>query len=159
MSKWPPGKSRSRDIAGDKDIDVHAGRISIASTRAWDYRSVDLSVDIGAVKAPAYGADKGGFFPSFRKKTVDGEYGLHAHVITGEIDLLGSQRAPKQPTNPLRSHSGVQLSRCSRIAQSLASGGAGEVHAGPSTARKIDLFACGCAKPGCAVAAGLRVSR
>jgi hypothetical protein len=47
-------------------------------------------VDIGAVKAPIYGADKGGFFRTFTKKTVDGEYGLHAHVITGEIDLLGT---------------------------------------------------------------------
>jgi hypothetical protein len=82
------GEVKVEEIAGDKDIDLYAGQISIASARPWDYRSVDLSVDIGEVKAPAYGADKGGFFPSLTKKTVDGEYGLHAHVITGEIDLL-----------------------------------------------------------------------
>jgi len=82
------GEVKVEEIAGDKDIDLYAGQISIASARPWDYRSVDLSVDIGEVKAPAYGADKGGFFPSFTKKTADGEYGLHAHVITGEIDLL-----------------------------------------------------------------------
>jgi hypothetical protein len=89
------GEVKVEEVAGDKDIDLYAGQISISSTRPWDYRSVDLSVDIGSVKAPAYSADKGGFFPSFTKKSVDGEYGLHAHVITGEIDLLG--------TNALRS--------------------------------------------------------
>jgi hypothetical protein len=47
-------------------------------------------VDIGEVKAPAYGADHGGFFPSFTNTNANGEYGLHAHVITGEIDLLGT---------------------------------------------------------------------
>ncbi len=89
------GEVQVEEIAGDKDIDLYAGQISISSARPWDYRSVDLSVDIGAVKAPAYGADEGGFFPRFKKKNVNGEYGLHAHVITGEIDLLG--------TNALRS--------------------------------------------------------
>jgi hypothetical protein len=84
------GEVKVEEIAGDKDIDLYAGQISISSARPWDYRSVDLSVDIGEVKAPAYGADEGGFFPSFTKKNVDGEYGLHAHVITGEIDLLGT---------------------------------------------------------------------
>jgi hypothetical protein len=75
---------------GDKDIDLKAGQISISSTRPWDYRSIDLSVNIGEVKASAYGADHGGFFPSFTKKDANGEYVLHAHVITGEIDLLGT---------------------------------------------------------------------
>jgi hypothetical protein len=84
------GEVKVEEIAGDKDIDLYAGRIAISSARSWDYRSVDLSVDIGEVKAAAYGADNGGFFPSFTKKNVDGEYGLHAHVITGEIDLLGT---------------------------------------------------------------------
>jgi len=84
------GEVKVEEIAGDKDIDLYAGQISISSARLWDYRSVDLSVDIGEVKAPAYGAEEGGFFPSFTKKNVEGEYGLHAHVITGEIDLLGT---------------------------------------------------------------------
>ena len=85
------GEVKVEEIAGDKDIDLHAGQISISSARPWDYRSVDLSVDIGAVKAPAYGADKGGFFPSFTKKDENGEYRLRAHVITGEIDLLSPE--------------------------------------------------------------------
>jgi hypothetical protein len=88
--RMPAGEVKVEEIAGDKDIDLHAGQITISSARPWDYRSVDLSVVIGEVKAPIYGADKGGFFRTFTKKTVDGEYGLHAHVITGEIDLLGT---------------------------------------------------------------------
>ncbi len=88
--KMAAGEVKVEEIAGDKDLDLYAGQISISSARPWDYRSVDLSVDIGEVKAPAYDADKGGFFPSFTKRSVDGEYGLHAHVITGEIDLLAT---------------------------------------------------------------------
>jgi hypothetical protein len=84
------GEVKVEEIAGDKYIDLHAGRISISSARPWDYRTVNLSVDIGEVKASPYGANHGGFFPSFTTKNVNGEYGLHAHVITGEIDLLGT---------------------------------------------------------------------
>ena len=62
------GEVKVEEVAGDKDIDLYAGQISISSTRPWDYRSVDLSVDIGSVKAPAYSADKGGFFPEFYEK-------------------------------------------------------------------------------------------
>jgi len=48
-----------------------------------------VSVSIGEVKAPVCGAQKGGFFRGITKETADGEYSLHAHVVTGEIDLLG----------------------------------------------------------------------
>jgi hypothetical protein len=83
------GEVKVEEISGDKDIDLYAGRIAISSARPWDYRSVDVSVSIGAVNAPVYGEQKGGFFRGLTKETADGEYSLHAHVITGEIDLLG----------------------------------------------------------------------
>jgi DUF4097 and DUF4098 domain-containing protein YvlB len=83
------GEVKVEEIAGDKDINLYAGQITISSTRPWDYRSVDVSVSIGEVNAPVYGAQKGGFFRGITKETPDGEYSLHAHVITGEIDLLG----------------------------------------------------------------------
>ena len=83
------GEVKVEEIAGDKDIDLYAGRIAISSARPWDYRSVDVSVSVGAVKAPVYGAEKDGFFRSITKETAGGEYSLHAHVITGEIDLQG----------------------------------------------------------------------
>ena len=83
------GEVKVEEIAGDKDINLYAGQITISSTRPWDYRRVDVSVTIGEVNAPVYGAQKGGFFRGITKETPDGEYSLHAHVITGEIDLLG----------------------------------------------------------------------
>ena len=113
------GEVKVEEIAGDKDIDLYAGQISISSARPWDYRSVDLSVDIGEVKAPAYGADRGGFFPSFTKKTVDGEYGLHAHVITGEIDLLGTSarrsRITSEEPSAVPSPLPGSLARCPKV--------------------------------------------
>ncbi len=83
------GEVKVDEIAGDKDIELYAGRIAISSAREWQYRKVNASVGIGEVKAEAYGADKGGFFRTFRKDDANGEYRLHARVTTGEIDLLG----------------------------------------------------------------------
>ncbi len=77
-------------IEGDKDCELTAGQITISDARAQSYRNVDASVDIGEVKAAAYGQDMGGFFRHFHWKSLDGDYHLHAHVMTGEIDLLGS---------------------------------------------------------------------
>jgi len=87
--EMPAGEVKVEDIAGDKDINLYAGQITISSTQEWNYRSVNASVDIGAVNAPVYGATKGGFFRSVTRRTEDGEYRLHAHVMTGEIDLRG----------------------------------------------------------------------
>lgn len=87
--QMPAGEVKVDEIVGDKDIELHAGHISISSAREWDYRNVNASVDIGQVNAQVYGADKGGFFRVFRKENADGEYRLHAHVTTGQVDLLG----------------------------------------------------------------------
>lgn len=88
--RMPAGEVKVDEIVGDKDIELHAGQISISSAHKGDYRSVNASVGIGAVNAPVYGANTGGFFRNFRKDNADGEYRLHAHVTTGEIDLLGN---------------------------------------------------------------------
>jgi hypothetical protein len=95
--EMPAGEVKVEEIAGDKDIDLYAGRIAISSARAWDYRSVDVWVNVGAVKAPVYGTEKGGFFRGITRETPDGEYSLHAHVIAGEIALLG--RSPHATTD------------------------------------------------------------
>ena len=83
------GDVKVEEIEGDKDINLYAGQITISSARPWDYRSVRLSVDIGQVSAPVYGEEKGGFFRTLTKENADGEYWLHAHVLTGQIELLG----------------------------------------------------------------------
>lgn len=84
------GEVTVEEIKGDKDIEVGAGQITISPVHDGDYRSVDASVGIGEVKASAFGADKGGFFRSFSRKNSSGDYRLHAHVTTGEIDLLSN---------------------------------------------------------------------
>lgn len=84
------GQVTMKEVKGDKDIDLGAGQITISSIHDGDYRSVDASVSVGEVQARAFGADKGGFFPSFRRKNPNGDYRLQAHVTTGEIDLLGN---------------------------------------------------------------------
>jgi len=78
------------EVKGNKDIELAAGQITVRGVHPGDYKQVDASVDIGEVNAPAWGADKGGFFRSFTRNTADGEYVLSAHVMTGQIDLLGS---------------------------------------------------------------------
>lgn len=91
----PAGEVKVEDVAGDKDIEIYAGQITISSTRDWDYRRIEASVDIGQVNASAYGVSKGGFFRSFTNKSPDGEYRLWAHVITGQIDLIAPQGLSK----------------------------------------------------------------
>jgi hypothetical protein len=83
------GAVKVDEIVGNKDIELTAGAITISSAHDWDYKDVNASVGIGAVNAQVYGANKGGFFRVFRKQNVSGEYRLHAHVTTGQIDLLG----------------------------------------------------------------------
>ena len=87
--QMPAGEVKVDEIVGDKDIELHAGQITISSARKWDYRKVNASVGIGQVNAQVYGAEKGGFFRVFNNENADGEYRLHAHVTTGQIDLLG----------------------------------------------------------------------
>jgi hypothetical protein len=94
--KMPAGQVKVEEVVGDKDIDLYAGQISISSARLWDYRNVHASVDIGQVDAQAYGTEKGGFFRTFSKQSPEGEYSLHAHVMTGQIELR-STHAPAAP--------------------------------------------------------------
>ncbi|MGA7885170.1 MAG: hypothetical protein WCA44_05460 [Acidobacteriaceae bacterium] len=84
------GEVTVKNLEGNKDISLYAGQVAISSPQAWNYRSVDASVDIGEVNAQAFGADKGGFFRRFTRRNASGEYRLHAHVTTGEIDLVGA---------------------------------------------------------------------
>ena len=94
------GQVTADEVKGDKDIEVGAGQLTISSIHAGDYRSVDASVGVGEVKAQAFGADKGGFFRSFSRENPDGDYRLHAHVTTGEIDLLGNAEQKNNEPKP-----------------------------------------------------------
>jgi hypothetical protein len=84
------GQVTVEGVKGDKDIEIGAGQITIASIRDGDYRSVDASVSVGEVQARAFGVEKGGFFRSFKKNDATGDYRLLAHVTTGQIELNGN---------------------------------------------------------------------
>jgi hypothetical protein len=94
------GEVRVEEVKGDKDIDLGAGQITISSIYDGDYRSVNASVGVGEVQARAFGTDKGGFFRSFSRKNSSGDYQLQAHVITGEIDLLGNAEQKSEGAKP-----------------------------------------------------------
>ena len=81
------GQATVKDVAGDKDIDLHAGQVTVSQVDSSQYHSVHASVEIGDVRATAFGADKGGFFRSIDKDIAGGPYRLRVHVMTGQVEL------------------------------------------------------------------------
>jgi hypothetical protein len=73
-------------ITGDKDVELHAGQLTMEMGKVEDYAHVDASVLTGDLEAAAFDVSKGGLFRSF-DKSGPGKYRLHAHVGAGEIDL------------------------------------------------------------------------
>jgi hypothetical protein len=73
-------------IAGDKDVELVFGQMSLDVGKREDYGHVDASVNSGAINASAFDVNKGGLFRSF-DTTGPGKYKLHAHVGAGEVDL------------------------------------------------------------------------
>jgi len=77
------------DVEGDKDLEVRAGRIQIDVPHPEHYGHRDASVTTGSIEASVFDVSKGGLFRSFEQQGP-GKYRLHAHVITGEIDMRRS---------------------------------------------------------------------
>ena len=73
-------------VEGDKDLEINAGQLQVDVPRPEDYGHRDASVLTGSIQAPAFGINKGGLFRSF-DQSGPGKLRLHAHVMTGEIDL------------------------------------------------------------------------
>ncbi|HEX3818725.1 MAG TPA: hypothetical protein VHW45_00225 [Candidatus Sulfotelmatobacter sp.] len=80
------GELNVRDITGDKDIELHFGRLNMDVGSAEKYGHVEASVNSGALQASAFGVSKGGLFRSF-DQNGPGNYRLYAHVGAGELDL------------------------------------------------------------------------
>jgi hypothetical protein len=77
-------------VEGDKNIEVLAGAIEVEVPHPEQYGHRDASVDIGGLSSSAFDIDKGGFFRSFNQEGP-GKYRLHAHVMTGDIDLRSTE--------------------------------------------------------------------
>jgi hypothetical protein len=81
------GKVDIDNVAGDKNIELSAGDLTVQIGDARDYCEVEASVYTGDLNASPFGVSKGGLFRSFHKKGP-GEYRLYAHVGAGQIRLV-----------------------------------------------------------------------
>jgi hypothetical protein len=79
-----------KDVEGDKDVRVYAGRLQIDVPHPELYGHRDASVMTGSIEAPAFEVSKDGLFRSFEQEGP-GKYRLHVHVLSGEIELRGSK--------------------------------------------------------------------
>jgi hypothetical protein len=84
--RMPAGDLSIEGVSGDKDVELHAGDLTIAVGNAADYSHVDASVMSGDLEAPPFGESHGGLFRSF-EKSGSGKYKLHAHVGAGDLTL------------------------------------------------------------------------
>jgi len=83
----PAGDVSIEGISGNKDIELHAGDLSIHVGNPSEYSQVDASVNAGDVEASPFGESHSGLFRSF-KKSGAGKYKLHAHVGAGDLTLI-----------------------------------------------------------------------
>jgi hypothetical protein len=73
-------------VAGDKDLELTGGDLTIQVGSPEDYSHVDLSVRFGDVSGTQFGDPKGWIGNSVRKEG-NGKYRLHAHVMAGDLVL------------------------------------------------------------------------
>ena len=74
-----------QDVIGNKDVELHAGELTIAVGKPEEYGHIDMSVKAGEVDAEIFGDSKGGLFRSFSRES-NGKYRLHAHVGAGQLN-------------------------------------------------------------------------
>ncbi len=82
------------DVAGDKDLELTGGDLTIQVGSPEDYSHVDLSVKFGDVSGSQFGDPKGWLGNSVRKDG-NGKYRLHAHVMAGDLILRCACRLAK----------------------------------------------------------------
>jgi hypothetical protein len=82
----PAGDVEVKGIAGNKNIELHAGDLKIGVGDPADYAHVAASVTSGEIEAEPFGESHGGLFRSF-EKSGSGKYKLVAHVGAGELTL------------------------------------------------------------------------
>jgi hypothetical protein len=76
-------------VEGDKNLELRAGAIQVDIPHPEEYGHRDASVTMGGLESSAFDVSKGGMFRSFDQQGP-GKYRLHAHVLTGDIDLRGT---------------------------------------------------------------------
>jgi hypothetical protein len=84
--RMPAGQLEISNVAGDKDVQLHAGELILHVGDPADYSHVDASVTSGGLEARPFHEDHGGLFRSFHK-SGNGKYKLHVHVGAGDLTL------------------------------------------------------------------------
>ena len=74
-------------IAGDKDIELNAGNLTVEVGDASAYRHAEGSVLAGNISASAFGVEKDGLFRSFTKDSSGGRYRLRVGLLAGNLTL------------------------------------------------------------------------
>jgi hypothetical protein len=84
--RMPFGDLNIAKVHGGKDVELHAGELTIETGDPNDYAQIEASVLTGELNLRVLGVDKGGLFRSY-KKDGPGKYRLYAHFGSGELDL------------------------------------------------------------------------
>jgi hypothetical protein len=80
------GEMNIDGIRGDKDVEIHAGHLTMEIGRPDENGHVDASVLTGDLEASAFDVSKGGLFRSFDHHGP-GKFRVHAHVGAGQLEL------------------------------------------------------------------------
>jgi len=80
------GQFNLSGVTGDKDVEMHAGQLTMDVGKSEDYFRADGSVLTGDLQASAFNVSKSGLFRSF-EQGGPGKYRLHVHVGAGQITL------------------------------------------------------------------------
>jgi hypothetical protein len=83
----PAGDLDVSGVSGDKDVELHAGDLTISVGDANEYKHADAAVKAGDLNASPFGVNKGGLFRSFQKDNPAGKYRLHANLGAGDLTL------------------------------------------------------------------------
>jgi len=84
--RMPAGDAEIDGLVGNKDVELHAGDLTVAVGRPEEYALADASVHAGDLNTGPFGVYKGGLFRSFHQQGA-GSYRLHAHVGAGDLTL------------------------------------------------------------------------
>lgn len=85
-ARIPAGDVAIENLKGSKDVELHAGDLTIHVGNPDDYSYVEASVGAGDISAAPFHEDHGGLFRSFHK-SGPGKFTLHAHVGAGDLTL------------------------------------------------------------------------
>jgi hypothetical protein len=85
-ARIPAGEVTIEEITGNKDAELHPGKVTIYVGNPGDYGRVDAFVLAGDANAEVFGNSKGSLFRTVSRDR-SGKYYLHAHVGTGELAL------------------------------------------------------------------------